>query len=480
MTTKTDHTQHLTTKTPHLTAPVAVDAMTGTGYSQRSESSSESVFLSPRVVDRRAFNELSTELRYLVEKAASERASLGAGLDQALHAVKSIKESEANQTANLALAAKALKALDERTVKVQKLVDDARDVGRGLDALALKADQLIETKLAGLDARVDAAQAAAAARIEALEERIRAATREIEQRIDAVRRDADGVLGPCLTALHSAADRAETLIGAGKGTLSESVPNSLLDLVRRGENVRSTADSSLKRLEDVQDIAATARQGMSSLLDELQRVMGRVDAQRETLAVEADRVRQACKDAGSTIDERLLEAQQAASSVLDDARRAGELALREVMPRIEAAGAQAAAAAERNAELLTSTHAASTQIEDLLRRAADTSNTTSLSLRLLDKSTSQVRELLTTLEPWRALFANEADAEIPAPIRALMEAVRSELHAELAGISGALRSAADRADRVAVTVKKTTPAVPADAGRSARMTSNFGASHAAD
>ena len=408
----------------------------------------ESVFLSPRVVDRKAFGELSGELRGLVERAAIERAAITTTLEQALAAARTAKDAENSQAGNLALAAKALKGLDERIARASKLVDDAGAAAKGLEEMELRAQRILDAKLSSLEAQAQSAQAAVQARVEALEQRIQTSTREIEQRVDALRRDAGSLIGQNLAALQATVSRAENLLG---GT------NALKDLVIRGENVQQGAESAVRRLEDAQAIAKTSRETMSGLLDELATVMGRVDAQRETLGIEADRVREACKQAGQAIDQRLLAAQGIALNVGDDARRAADAAMQEIKPRIEAAASQVAAAATDTSAVLNECKDTQAQLRAMIAQALDAHNTTGLSLRLAEKAQNEVNALLAALEPWKRMMETGDQIELPEPVRGLLNAIRGELKQELSGIATALRHAASSAERTMNAVDRPIP-----------------------
>lgn len=426
------------TKPETAVYPIGSLSSTGPRVETRPEAVVESVFLSPRVVDRKAFGEMSGELRSLVERAAGERAAMAHSLEQALGAVKTVRESEAGQASNLALAAKAIKGLDERIARATKLIEAAERAGEGVRELEAQSQKIILSKLETLESHAQAAQAAAQARIEALEERIRASNREIEQRLDALRRDAGELIGANVTALHEGVAKAETLTTG---------PNALRLLVERGESVRDTAESSVRRLEDVQSIASSSRDTMSHLLGELASTMGRVDAQRETLAVEADRVRIACKEAGEAIDQRLLAAQGIALGVAEDARRAADEALQEVKPRVEAAAREVAAAATDAAGVVSEAAQAGMQLQTIIKQAYDAHNTTGISLRLVEKSKDQIETVLTSLEPWQRWMSGMEGGEVPPPVKAVLDIVRRELRDELAGIAGVLRQAAAAAER---------------------------------
>ncbi len=490
---------------PAPAAPIAVAPLPPTAdTAARVDTSVDGVFLSPRVVDRRAFNELSQELRVLVEQAGAERRAVHAALAELTTAARTLQEREAAQHANLALIAKAVKAADERMAKAQGLVDEAHRAASAVDTLDAKADRLIESKLTALEARVDAAQAAAAARVEALEERVRTTSRELEQRLDAIRRDADGLLGPSQSALADCLSRAESLLGcplARLGPDATYAPGSLGAIVREAGEMGAHADAALRRLAEVQTIAQTSRQAMAGLLDELAGIMGRVDAQRETLAVDAERIREACRQAAATVDERLLLAQRTAADAVEAVRPSLDVITDQARARLEehalAAGVRLDGAtsaalqqlaettarlmedadrridriATAGAETTTTLTAAIDRAEQIrepllamVTKADDAQNSAALTLRLLERSSAKVDAALAALEPWKGLLAG--DDQPPPQIRQIVDGVRRELRSELGTLTAALRSALAGAERAAGSLDTDAPetsAAPAPA-----------------
>ena len=102
------------------------------------------VFLSPRVVDRRAYSELADELRELVRAAAGERSAITGALDQAGRATQEMRKQEQSQQGNIELAARALKTMDERTGRIEQLLAQATEQSRVFETLEQRAGNLIE------------------------------------------------------------------------------------------------------------------------------------------------------------------------------------------------------------------------------------------------------------------------------------------------------------------------------------------------
>ena len=385
------------------------------------------IFLAPRVIDRRAFGELASELRRLVERAAAERASLGGALDQTAESLKAIRQSEASQQGNLELTARALKRLDERLAKSQQLLDQASSVSSLIEKFDGRADALIEHKIQALEARLEAAEAGAAARVESLEQRLKSSTREIEQRIAALRQDAEGVVGPALAALSEALERAQGMLGRSPTDKSgtPATPGSLTDIVERAERAKAGGDEALSRLLQVQTTSAATQTTVNALAEQLAGLMIRLEDRRDQVAEEINRLEREAASVSTGLNARL-----------GDFRREAESVLAEVKPSADAAAARASEAIS--------------ELSGLITRTEDAHNATSLALRLADKSRAQLGAALSALEPWRAvLLDGRSGADLPAPIRAMLDAVRRELAEHLGQIADSLQGAARSAQRAA-------------------------------
>lgn len=355
------------------------------------------VFLSPRVVDRRAYGEMAEDLRDLVRQASAERAAITGMLDQAGKANQELRQREQAQQGNIELTARALKTMDERAARIERLLTQATEQAKIFEKLESQAATLIDTKIQTLEARLEAVTAGATAQSEALEERVRRASRELEQRIEAIRRDAQSIAGPAQEALDRACDRAEKMAGTGAGSLG--------DLVARGERVAEAAGAIANTLE-----TATAR------VERDRAAMNEIEAKsRQLEQLQA---------------ESIGKAQEAIDGV--------QLMLAQVREQTSAArGDGASAVAELRA---------------VIQQSLDAHNTTSLAIKVLGKTIEQAKSITEQLEPWRAVLDGHESGRMPEPIRKLIEGVRGELTGELSSIAGALRAAAESADRTGRTL----------------------------
>ncbi len=379
------------------------------------------VFLSPRVVDRRAYGELADELRDLVRHAASERSAITGALDQAHKATQEFRQREQSQQGNIDLAARALRTMDERSARIEELLTQAAEQSRVFEKLEARAGNLIDSKIQILESRLEAVTAGATAQAEALEERVRRASRELEQRIEAIRRDAQSIAGPAQDALNKACDRAGTLAGTGAGSLG--------DLVARGERLTETAGRIAETLESAAALVERDRAAIEDIQTRGRLLEQNLDAVRTRL--------------GQQQSESIAKAQEAIDSV--------QLMLAQVKEQTGAARGDGASAVA--------------ELRSVIQQSLDAHNPTTLALKVLARSIEQGKGIIDGLAPWRAVLEGHEQGRMPEPIRRMVEGVRVELRGELSSIAGALRAAADRADRteqtlVGVPMELTMPATP--------------------
>lgn len=419
---------------PNL-SPLAVAAgPAGTPASDRSpEVVVGEVFLSPRVVDRRAFSELSGELKEIVERAAIERAAMIAALDQAGKSLQDLRSREQTQQVNIELALRALKSIEEKSGRVEELLARASDTARLFEAIDAKADNLIDAKLGLIEARLDSLTAGATAKAEALEERIRRAGKELEQRVEAIRRDAQQISAPVHDGLLALCERATLLASAqpGRGGLGE--------LIAQGERLRIDAERTIESLDQAHANASASRTqteewiaSAGARLDQLAERRAAIDADAQAIMMQMDRnleiIRAGAR--GTQLDaadraQQAIDAAQASINALEARARSlradAETALGDLAPK---------------AELAAHT------LRETIKQSQDAHNTTALAMRVLERTQGQAQLLLAKLEPWKGMLDENSEA-VPPMVRRMLDGVRGEL----AGVAGALRGAADRVDR---------------------------------
>jgi ElaB/YqjD/DUF883 family membrane-anchored ribosome-binding protein len=389
------------------------------------------VFLSPRVIDRRAYNELSGELRQLVERSSAERSGLVAALDQAGRAAQDLIRRENAQNGNIELAARALKALDDRTARVETLLVKVEEQSRLFEQLENRAGNLIDSKVQMLESRLEAIQSAAASKTEALEERIRRVSRELEQRIEAIRRDAHSIAGPAQEALTGLCQRATAILGREPGSAAPSADGSLGNIVQRAEALTDEVQRVAKTLEDGSERLELSRRLAAELTVRQQEIEGRTEELRTNVERNLEIVR-------SRLMQQQTELVERSQAVVDGAQ--------EHVQRLEVQAAEAREAGAR----------AFNDLRSSIQQSIDAHNTTTLAIKILNTSIDQAKVLSTQLEPWRGLLDGSGSGQLPLAIRRMIEGVRGELTSELSSIAGALRSAADKAERAGRTMDTST------------------------
>lgn len=119
------------------------------------------VFLSPRVIDREAFNDYSGSLRRLIEEAAHQAEALKAAAAEALQAQNALRETAARHQGRFDNATRALAAIDQKLAEADRLAQTAEQTRRGIEAATAQAQQSLTVRTEELSSRLDAAAAAA-------------------------------------------------------------------------------------------------------------------------------------------------------------------------------------------------------------------------------------------------------------------------------------------------------------------------------
>lgn len=451
------------------------------------------VFVSPRVIDRRAYSELSAELRELVAQAANERLNLLSHLDQAGRASEDFRAREAAQAVNLDLCAKAIKRIDERAARVESVLSQASDVGKLVAAIEEKTASILEGKIQAMEARAAAIQAAATAHTQALEERLKRATRELEQRIEAIRRDADSIVGPSAEKLQGLCERAASIMG--NTALGEPAANSLAGMIAKAEEITKRTEGAIDHMDRVRVQAEREKAELDAWisrgherLDEIQARWRQVDALsaemagRSQVSVEELKVRleATARVVRETLDQAVAAAQAAGEGAVASVRLAGEqalgdtqkllaelsdrmvlsrLELQQVAQQIDERTAETKAEAVRViAEVKPQADSAAAELREAIRQSHAAHNTTGLALKLLEKASANAGQMLEKLRPWEGVLTGEQD-RMPEPIVRIIEGVRREVRGDLSSIATALRDAAAKAERAGAAISGEAPVV---------------------
>lgn len=121
----------------------------------------QEVFLSPRVIDREAFNDYSGSLRRLIEEAAHQAEALKAAAAEANQAQTALRETAARHQGRQENVTRALAAIDQRLAEADRLAQLAEQTRRGIESASTEAQTGLSARTEELAARLDAAALAA-------------------------------------------------------------------------------------------------------------------------------------------------------------------------------------------------------------------------------------------------------------------------------------------------------------------------------
>lgn len=359
------------------------------------------VFVSPRVIDQRAFDDLSSRLRALIEQAMERQQDLRGALERASSAAATIKAGEIAQQTSMDVAARAIARVEERVLDAERILEKATGVNSAVEDFDRRSLVIIEDKLAVLTERMEQAERASAERAAVVQRGLSEATAALQQRVAGLQVDAQEILAPNLAVLDAACARAAELVGRVVGS-DDILPGSLADLVIRGESVRSAASAAEERLVVLRQQASSAATDLDAGVARANTAADELDKHRDRIASEA-------------------------SLAADAAQRA----LADVQPQVEAAAGE---------------------LRALIAESREAHATSAMALRVTEGALERLSQTLASLEPWTNLVVPATDGrdepvELPEPLRRLIDAVRVELRQDLVRIGDALRLAAVRADR---------------------------------
>lgn len=143
------------------------------------------VFLSPRVIDREAFNDFSASLRRLIEQAGEQAGALRTASEAAAGAQQAIKDLSGKNQPRLEAAVKALTLLDQRAQDAERLVQAAQGAAAALETLRREGQDLVTQRRQELGERADELAQSLERRFTELEARAEAATRRQSEAVEA-------------------------------------------------------------------------------------------------------------------------------------------------------------------------------------------------------------------------------------------------------------------------------------------------------
>lgn len=350
----------------------------------------DEIFLSPRVIDRQAFNDFAAQLRALIDDATAKVDALRGATSEAQRTRDNLREVVNANQMKLDMATRTLATIDQKAEQTRRMIESASDVAARVDELRQKADTIITERVGILCQRVNDAEQGAFAQVEQVHAELAAASKRADERVSALRGVAERASGPLVEELRELVDCAQSLTGGDAG---------LPSLVRRAEAAGELARQAQQALAQVREEAEQVRRSLADsvatagpLVDEVGTVQGHLEA----TVNEAVRI---CQTAQKGMNEQV---------------GAHRRTVDEQFARLAPLGDEIAGAA------------------DAARRAAGDA----------DDASARLATLLSQLEPWRRVILSDEGE----PIGAAISGVVTELKQEIRGVAGALRSIAERAE----------------------------------
>ncbi|HBS29245.1 MAG TPA: hypothetical protein DEB06_07290, partial [Phycisphaerales bacterium] len=390
----------------------------------------EEIFLSPRVIDRAAFESYAERLRGLIADVAAEGAALRTAVEEARRTHEALGESGSKNKETLDLSAKLLRGLTQKTATLEELLARAQDSAGAASRFEQEAERIIGAKVSLLQERITGAleeferrlQAQSEARAResgAMLDEFRAAREMIKKQVD------QNVIGS-VTALREACERAEALTGVRANATADAArkaptPGSLGDLVHRASEAADKARGAADAFARIESSATDSVQRLTESLAGSVEFTDRVIAQRAEIERSLAQAVERGSEAERTLAERAAEAARVFKPVNEARKAADESAerLRALINQAETLqGGSAAVAGE---------------IRTLVERA---------------------EWVIGAIEPWRGVLLEQAlDGSLPEPIASLVESIRAEMAVDLSKMAAAMSLIAQRATAAGALVR---------------------------
>lgn len=146
------------------------------------EEAVDQIFLTPRVIDRRSFEEFSLTLQDLVRQAANHSRLLQMSKTDAGAVEGHLKEATRELQARLEKAAKLLPALEQRVTRAERLMELAVDPAKHADAVEKLIAERLAARAAEFETRLARGVEQVTQRLLAEREAVEARAREVEAR----------------------------------------------------------------------------------------------------------------------------------------------------------------------------------------------------------------------------------------------------------------------------------------------------------
>ena len=229
--------------------------------SRQSESQSagplaaEDIFLTPRVVDRRSFEEYSATLRELIESASAQHTTLLDAATRARSTSEGVEKIAGALNQRLTAAQQVLPSLDERLGRIEKLLATAVDAAKVNERVAREVDQhldaTLEDRLGSIERRVAEVAVRLERRLDEVEQRANRASEQAERAIDARIERLEALLtqaNEAMPQLESRGKDAVALVDQKLGSISGAIEQRIGEIKRELAAMTGPAVTSLNLL----------------------------------------------------------------------------------------------------------------------------------------------------------------------------------------------------------------------------------------
>lgn len=373
------------------------------------------VFLTPRVIDRAAYESYAAELRDLISQVAAQSAALRSSMADSAAIQEKARDFSGRHAESLELAGKLFKSMNQRVADAEAVlsrVPDPNAVAQAMESRALAITQAcvaaIEQKMTqcqtALHASIIEAQRRAEEQIAQHEARAAVAVQAVERARHTALEDVRTTLQPAIESLHRQCELAKGLDGAGE------IAQRALDAVRR-------AEGAAENLSGIRERSEEAVHRLSQSLDGAIDFSDRLLQQKELAERDARAVIEKCEAARKLVAERWSKAAQVVEPLIEAQERAQE-------------------AGDRAARLLEQVLAARQGAQTLVTELRETAG--------------RLDWAVDALEPWRGvLLDQDPSAPLPPVIADLVEQCRAEISLDLGKMAAAMNLIAQRAAAVA-------------------------------
>jgi len=460
----------------------------------------DEVFLSPRVVDQRAFEDLAGVLKSLLSEVREEASSLRVALSEAKAARTDITTASEKQRSQLELTAKLLKALGNKADAVDSASHRAEQRLEKLDSITSNLDETIEARLAAFDTRLterlgdaerarDKATEAARTAADALSVKLEATAKDVETQATERLRSAQEETVQATNAMHTAAEvavqriadsvedhaaTADTQAASHMQQLKSMAARCTKDVEEAASHVSEELASSIERAEAIAGMRDAA--GVTPLAEVAAHAQEAAEAARASLARIED-IRSEAAMAVTDLEDRLAEAKMLLDLAASRQDKATE-SLNETIETVANAERRMMQQAERAREVMEpiaqirdEAHSEAErllQIQDEASQTIDVSRSSAESMKAL---MIDLRDAASKLEPWRDLLLGRdvGERDLPKPLLDVVQRFRASIARDLSKMAAAMNMIAQQADTSVafkddapeLVIRPTTAAAPA-------------------